>query len=71
MHSSDSERLAALAAAAVAALAKRSPVVVVADTREQVAALNDAIRERLVATGRVDDAHATTTNAGRRIRAPK
>jgi exodeoxyribonuclease V alpha subunit len=67
VHSSDSERLAALATAAVAALAKRSPAAVVADTREQVAALNDAIRERLVATDRVDDAHATTTNAGQRI----
>ena len=35
-----------------------------ADTREQVAELNTAIRDRLVADGRVDDQHATVTAAG-------
>ena len=39
------------------------PMVVVADTHEQVAALNAAIRDRLVAAGRVDDTR-TTTGAG-------
>jgi exodeoxyribonuclease V alpha subunit len=39
----------------------------VVDTRDQAAALNAAIRDRLVATGLVDDAHATTTRAGQRI----
>jgi hypothetical protein len=42
-------------------------VLVVADTREQVAALNAAIRDRLVAAGRVDDQHAVTTTAGERV----
>jgi hypothetical protein len=42
-------------------------VLVVADTRDQVAALNAAIRDRLVATGLVDDRHAVTTNAGERV----
>ncbi|MGH8961338.1 MAG: AAA family ATPase [Jatrophihabitantaceae bacterium] len=67
IHHSDAERVAALADAAVAALANRSPAAVVADTREQVTQLNAAIRERLVAAGRVDDAHAAITNAGQRI----
>jgi hypothetical protein len=42
-------------------------VLVVADTREQVAALNAAIRDRLVAGGVVDNQHAVTTNAGERV----
>ena len=42
-------------------------VLAVADTREQVAALNAAIRDRLVAAGVVDDRHAVTTNAGERV----
>ena len=33
-----------------------------ADTREQAAALNGAIRDRLVAAGHVDDTHAVATN---------
>ena len=40
---------------------------VMADTREQVAALNGAIRDRLVAAGRVQDSAAITTQAGERI----
>jgi exodeoxyribonuclease V alpha subunit len=39
-------------------------IAVVADTREQVAELNTAIRDRLVAAGRVDDVHAVVTAAG-------
>ncbi len=35
-----------------------------ADTREQVAALNGAIRDRLVAAGQVDDTHVVVTTAG-------
>jgi hypothetical protein len=42
-------------------------VLVVADTREQVAALNAAIRDGLVAAGGVDDRHAVSTDAGERI----
>ena len=38
-----------------------------ADTREQIAELNDAIRDRLVTIGRVDDQQATTTSSGQRI----
>jgi hypothetical protein len=73
VHASDGERLAAVADAAIAALEGRTPadpvavVAVVADTREQVAALNAAIRERLVAAGRIQDQHVTITNAGQRI----
>src|SRR5207244_1332870 len=67
VHANDSDRVAALANAAVEAIVAGSPAAVVADTREQVTALNDAIRHRLVAAGRVDDGHATTTSAGQRI----
>lgn len=42
-------------------------VLVVADTREQVGALNGTIRDRLVAAGRVDNTAAVTTDAGERI----
>ncbi len=38
-----------------------------ADTREQVAALNGAIRDRLVAAGYVDDRRAVVTSAGERL----
>lgn len=39
----------------------------IAETREQVAALNATIRDQLITTGRVDDTHAVTTAAGERI----
>jgi exodeoxyribonuclease V alpha subunit len=42
-------------------------VAVVVDTREQAADFNDAVRERLVGDGRVDDRTAVTTRAGQRI----
>jgi exodeoxyribonuclease V alpha subunit len=42
-------------------------VAVVVDTREQAAELSAAIRERLVADGRVDDRAVTSTRAGQRI----
>ncbi len=42
-------------------------VLVVADTREQVAELNASIREQLVAAGRVDDTKTVTTWAGERV----
>ena len=38
-----------------------------ADTREQVAALNGAIRDRLVADGTVDDRRGVVTDAGERL----
>jgi len=40
---------------------------VMADTREQVTALNGAIRDRLVASGHVDDTHVMVTSAGERL----
>ena len=71
------QALAAIAAAAAAAAtATRTTtgknrhgggVLLVADTREQVADLNGSIRERLVAGGHVDDTEAVTTWAGERI----
>ena len=62
VHSDETSRTAALAddAAATGAL-------VVADTREQVADLNQAIRERLVTAGRVDDSRVLVTDSGERI----
>jgi hypothetical protein len=62
VHSDETSRTAALAddAAATGAL-------VVADTREQVADLNQAIRERLVTGGRVDDSRVLVTDSGERI----
>ncbi|PZS14678.1 MAG: TrwC relaxase, partial [Pseudonocardiales bacterium] len=69
VHGSDADRLAALAASAADATASGSATVVVADTREQVAALNAAIRDRLVAAGLVmdDDHNVVCTGAGERI----
>jgi len=62
VHSDEASRTAALAddAAATGAL-------VVADTREQVADLNQAIRERLVTAGQVDDSRVLITDSGERI----
>lgn len=69
IHPDEPTRAAALAreaAAAVSSGAGRSTVVV-ADTREQVAALNHTIRGRLVAEGRVDDTRVVVTQAGERV----
>jgi exodeoxyribonuclease V alpha subunit len=56
-----------LADDAAAAHAAGEPVAVVADTGEQVAELNAAIRDRLVTRGLVDDTDGVTTAAGERI----
>ena len=62
LHATEAERAAgALAATAADAPPAARATVVVADTREQVAALNAAIRDRLVAAGQVDDTHVATT----------
>jgi exodeoxyribonuclease V alpha subunit len=53
VYDSDADRLAALADTAADANTGASTTVVVADTREQVAALNAAIRDRLAAAGHV------------------
>ena len=56
-----------LAATAAESHAAGCRVAVVVDTRDQAAELNTAIRERLVAAGRVDDQHVAITAAGERI----
>jgi exodeoxyribonuclease V alpha subunit len=66
------QALAAIAAAATATRAtgwsgRGGGVLLVADTREQVADLNGHIRERLVAGGHVDDTQVVTTWSGERI----
>jgi exodeoxyribonuclease V alpha subunit len=75
IYPTPAERTQALAAIAAAATATRTTgrnrhgggVLLVADTREQVADLNGHIRQRLVAGGHVDDAQVVTTWAGERI----
>jgi hypothetical protein len=62
IHPDEASRTAVLAddAAATGAL-------VVADTREQVADLNQAIRERMITAGRVDDSRVLVTDNGERL----
>jgi len=69
LHPSESERTHALAqiGAQPGGEASAEPVLVIAETREQVAALNATIRDQLIATGRLDDTRAVTTAAGERI----
>ncbi len=70
VHPNDRERINALAQAAVEALGSTGvggATVVVADTREHVAQLNAAIRDRLVAAGTVDDGAAISTDVGQRV----
>ncbi|MGY1914192.1 MobF family relaxase [Blastococcus sp. HT6-30] len=57
----------ALAAGAAISNAVDEPVALVVDTREQAAALNAVIRDRLVTEGRVDDRRVVVTGAGERI----
>jgi len=54
-------------AAALADDAATSGALVVADTRQQVADLNHAVRERLVTAGQVDDRRVLITSDGDRI----
>ena len=56
-----------LAEVAAADLGDGERIAVVADTREQVAELNAAIRDRLVAARRVDDVHVMVTATGQWI----
>ena len=62
VHASEADRHAALAELVAAEHLAEGDVAVVVDTREQAAALNAAIRDRLVTAGMVDD---TTTATGR------
>jgi hypothetical protein len=67
VHGRDADRLSALAESATEAVVTGHTGAVVADTREQVTALNAAIRERLVAAGAVSDHIAVATTAGELI----
>jgi thymidine kinase len=65
IHATDTDRVRALARHAAHAHEEGIASVVVADTNDQVSALNDAIRVELVAAGRVDDTHTTIGHASR------
>ncbi len=65
IHASDAERVTALAQHAAHARQRGIATVVVADTNEQLATLNDAVRADLMAAGWVDDAHTTTGHTAR------
>ncbi|WP_448642946.1 MobF family relaxase [Geodermatophilus sp. URMC 63] len=67
VHADPAALQAALATAAAAHHRDGERVAVVVDTREQATELGDAIRERLVADGRVDDTRVAVTGAGQRI----
>ncbi len=71
LYPTEAERTQALADLAAASTltsqASQRGVLVMADTRDQVAALNGAIRDRLVAAGYVDDRRGVVTSAGERI----
>jgi thymidine kinase len=67
VHDTTAERIEALAHTGAEAAAGTGDIVFIADTREQVAALNAAIRDHLVDAGTVDDKDAATTDAGQRI----
>ncbi len=70
LHPTETDRIQAIADAAATRLStagRAAGVLVMADTREQVAALNAAIRARLVTAGRVEDIHVVVTDAGERV----
>jgi hypothetical protein len=67
LHPDAQELREALAAGAADGYTAGERVAVVAATREQAAALNAAIRDRLVTKGRVDDRRVVVTGAGERI----
>jgi exodeoxyribonuclease V alpha subunit len=71
IYHSEAERTQALARLAADTLTageqRAGGLLIVADTREQTAVLNGFIRDRLVATGHVDDSRAVATSAGERL----
>ncbi|MCW2756251.1 MAG: ATP-dependent exoDNAse [Marmoricola sp.] len=68
IYASEAERAHALANLAAAEhTAGRAEFLMIADTREQTAALNGVIRDLLTEAGRVDDHQAFTNQAGERI----
>ena len=68
LYPTEAERTQALADRAAASIAMGGTgVLVMADTREQVAALNGSIRDRLLAAGYVNDRPEVVTGAGERL----
>ena len=68
LHASDQERTQALAQEAAEAISAGHPGrALMADSREQVAALNGAIRDRLLAEGFVDDSQVVVNESGERL----
>ncbi len=71
IYPSEAERTQALAQLAADATHGRhgghDGMRMMADTREQAAVLNGAIRDRLVAAGHVEDTHTLATDAGERL----
>lgn len=72
IYASEAERTQALAQLAADAVltgdhGRRGEVLMMADTREQTAALNGAIRDRLVAAGHLTDTPAVVTGSGERL----
>ncbi|MBM7807500.1 hypothetical protein JOD57_003337 [Geodermatophilus bullaregiensis] len=53
--------------AIAAAVSRAADLAVVVDTREQAGEPSAAIRDRLIAAGRVDDTRVAPTRAGQRI----
>ena len=64
IYPSEVERTDALADATATLTRDGHTVRLLADTNSQVTALNTAIRDRLVATGHVDDTHASRPGRG-------
>lgn len=68
LYPTEAERTQALAdLAAASILSGETGVLVMADTREQVAALNGTIRDRLLNAGYVEDRGGIVTGAGERL----
>ncbi|HYO36908.1 MAG TPA: AAA family ATPase, partial [Geodermatophilus sp.] len=67
LHPDEAALSEALAALAAEHHGKAERVAIVVNTRQQVTELNAAIRDRLVADGRVDDRAVVITGAGQRI----
>jgi thymidine kinase len=67
LHDCELDRQRAVVDEVVAARQARRSVAAVLDTREQVAALNAAARDRLVAAGLVDDQHTTGGRGGQPV----
>ena len=67
LHPDEAALQASLATTVAASFDGSDRVALVADTLEQTAALNAAIRDQLVADGLVDDTCVVTTRAGQRI----